>query len=165
GSAYRLLQRPVKELARIGGRGTILRNPTSKAATTLIDSLRTELLDVELVLDGGQVSELVLTKGESGQAVIGVNPDREELSFDRRAFGRTDFNRSFPGVHSAPLSISGGKVTLRMLIDRSSIELFANEGESVISDLFFTGPGNVGLDFDRASVSRLTVFPLKGIWK
>ncbi len=165
GAGYRLVQSPIRELASLGGQGTIRQYPSAEEAGALIDSLNTELLDVELILAADEVSEIILAKGDHGRAVIGVDPDRGVLRFDRTAIGNTEFNPHFPGVHEAPLRSIHHQISLRLLIDRSSIELFANDGERVISDLFFADSGTIQLDFHGAAVERLAAYPLKRIWK
>ena len=163
--AYRLLQKPAKELTKIRGKGNALENSSGKAASELIGSLDTELLDIELTLDATKVTEIYLSKPDSGTAMIKVDPVGGELGFYRSQFGETGFSSHFPGVHLAPLRAMDGKVTLRLLIDRSSIEIFANEGESVITDLFFTKPGAMEIDFGDGTIDRFAAYPLERIWK
>lgn len=164
GNTYRLLQKPVRELMTIRQKSTVIENPTADQAEALIHTLDAELLDIELIVEANSRSRIVLEKGNSGKGIVTVDGTQGTLGFDRRQLGQTDFSPKFPGVHTAPLRQAGDKVTVRMLIDRSSIEIFANEGESVVSDLFFTNPGTVGLDFESAAIRQIKASVLKPIW-
>lgn len=63
-----------------------------------------------------------------------------------------------------------GKVTLRLLIDVASVEILADGGESVISDLDFPKPGPWQFGFAYKGegappkVERIAVFPLRSSW-
>lgn len=59
------------------------------------------------------------------------------LRFDRRKSGIVDFSESFPAVTAAPTFERDGKLSLRIFIDRSSIECFGNNGRSVMTNLVF----------------------------
>ncbi|MEZ5329614.1 MAG: GH32 C-terminal domain-containing protein [Verrucomicrobiales bacterium] len=136
----------------------------------LLNKAEAELLDVELTVPAGAPFELLLIKPDSGVAPILVDTENRVLSFDRTQFGETGFHGDFPGVHVSPLRVVDGKVTLRLLIDVASIEIFANDGESVISDLVFPKPGPWQFGFaykgDGAppKVERIAVFPLTSTW-
>ncbi len=159
---YRLLQEPAGELAGIRVSGSVMERPTAGTAERLIRSLDAELLDIELTMAAGRA--ISITRGTSGSAILHVDEDR--LRLDRRTMGETSFHEKFPGVHEAPLRSKNGLVTLRLLIDRSSIEVFANGGESVISDLIFTETAPTRLGFSSSpGIVRLGVYPLRSIWR
>lgn len=98
----------------------------------------TVLLEEELV-------ELVLTPEEDAFRIVFNNSEGEQvilekadgmLILDRTQSGLVDFNERFPARHQALL----GELTvqnLRIYLDRSSIEVFINEGELVMTDLLF----------------------------
>lgn len=59
------------------------------------------------------------------------------MSVDRTGSGTVDFSESFPAVTAAPTLERDGRITLRIFIDRSSIELFGNDGRFVLTNLVF----------------------------
>lgn len=66
-----------------------------------------------------------------------VGIDRSGTLFlDRRSAGQTDFHETFPTVMRAPL-LNPKKVTLRVLVDSASIEVFADGGATVMSAQIF----------------------------
>lgn len=65
------------------------------------------------------------------------NPSAKTLSFDRRNSGIVDFSQNFPAVTVSPTFESGKKVSLRIYIDKSSMEVFGNNGKFVMTNLVF----------------------------
>ena len=59
------------------------------------------------------------------------------LSLDRSKSGDTSFSNSFGAKHEVVMMPSDELVTLHLLVDRSSIEVFGNDGEVVFSDQIF----------------------------
>lgn len=61
------------------------------------------------------------------------------------------FHKAFSGVHTAPINARG---KLYILVDRSSVEVFAAGGEAVISDRIFPSPTSLGLELYVDSTRR-----------
>ena len=85
---------------------------------------------------------------------------------DRSNSGTTGFNPLFTSVDSAPVTLNAdGTVTLRIYVDRSSVEVFTQGGQRTITDQVFPaeGAGQVALfaDGGTASLKSLTVTPLE----
>ena len=66
-----------------------------------------------------------------------------------------------------PQHVSGELKTVEILIDRTSIETFANHGEVSISRCFLPSDGVLSLKADGAGVhvASLSVFPLRSAWR
>ncbi|MGM9692459.1 MAG: DUF4980 domain-containing protein [Alloprevotella sp.] len=71
------------------------------------------------------------------RVVLTYNPAAHTLAFDRRASGLKDFSQDFPAVTVAPTFENSRKTALRIFIDRSSIEVFGNNGHFVATNLVF----------------------------
>jgi len=79
----------------------------------------------------------VLGNGDKSTA-IGYDKAAGELYVDRSNSGSTDFHPLFASVESAPVTVDGsGNVTLRIYVDRSSVEVFAQNGLRTITDQVF----------------------------
>lgn len=67
-----------------------------------------------------------------------------------------------------PLSTKDGKIQLEILVDRSSIEIFANGGEEVISSCFTPNLNENGLTLwtqgGEIFVNQIEVFKIKSAW-
>jgi fructan beta-fructosidase len=68
------------------------------------------------------------------------------LLVDRTYSGQTAFSPAFSGRQRAPLAPVQGRVALHIFADRSSIEVFGNDGEVVVTSLIF--PDSAGADLD-----------------
>ena len=59
------------------------------------------------------------------------------LQVDRTTSGNTGFSPAFTGGAAAPVALTDGKLTLRIVVDGSAVEVFAGDGKAVISSLVF----------------------------
>lgn len=80
---------------------------------------------------------MTLANKAGDKVIIKYHTANHTISFDRRNSGITDFSESFPAVTVAPTFETDGKISLRLFIDRSSIELFGNDGKFVMTNLVF----------------------------
>ncbi len=121
------------------------------------------LMDVEPFQQGSLILTLSNDKGE--KSVLTYDPAKETLSFDRRESGVVDFSLDFPAVTTTPTFTNGGVMSLRMFIDTSSIEVFANEGKGVMTNLVFpTTPYtklSLSTDGGNAKVKNLKIYSLE----
>ncbi len=87
-----------------------------------------------------------------------------KLSFDRRESGIVDFSQDFPAVTYAPVHSADGKISLRIFIDRSSVEVFEREGRFVMTNLVFPNAPystlSVRADGGKAKVSDLRIYTI-----
>lgn len=68
---------------------------------------------------------------------IGYDKEKETFFVDRSNAGKTDFNSKFPARTEAPLKLTGGNLELRLIVDRNSVEVFANKGDVTMTNLYF----------------------------
>lgn len=80
---------------------------------------------------------MVLSNSVNEKVVMTYNVGDNNLSFDRRQSGITDFSQDFPAVTFAPTHSKNGKLSLRIFIDRSSIEVFEKDGKFAMTNLVF----------------------------
>ena len=69
----------------------------------------------------------------------------QRIFIDRSQSGRVDFNDHFAGRQWAPLALRDGALVLHVLIDRASLEVFADDGARVLSEQVFPAAASVGL--------------------
>lgn len=69
----------------------------------------------------------------------------------------------------APLEPIGGRIRLRILVDRTSVEVFANDGRVQMASCFLPEPNNKTLGVfatgGAARIEALSVWELKSIWQ
>ena len=140
---YRLTQRPVQELEQLrGGKQAVRQLSLGEEPVPL--PVEGGAIDLQANLSLGQSEQvaITLTDGEGYQMVIGVNPRVNEVFIDRSRSG-PHFHDGFANRHVAPVDLSKGSVSLRLLVDESIVELFINDGEQTITDRFFRGSGTL----------------------
>ncbi len=77
-------------------------------------------------------------------AVVRYSPEEGVLSLDRRSSGDVAFHEKFASVERVRVAPSDGVLRLDIILDRGSVEIFAQDGLVVLTDLVFLGPGQVG---------------------
>jgi fructan beta-fructosidase len=168
GSALLLTQEPVAELA--GSREPLLclENLALQAARPALVEVHGLHLDVVLELElGPQDREqvgLVLAVGDDEGIAITYDPVREELALDRRRSGDVGCDPAFAAEHRASYR-AGGRLRLRVVLDGSSVEVFAGDGRLTLTDLVFPSSTSTGLALvgaDDARILRLEVARLSG---
>lgn len=76
----------------------------------------------------------LIFSNELGEKVT-ITREMGLINIDRSQAGKSDFHPDFAAVHSAPMSWEAKSI--RIFMDASSIELFVNDGEIVLTSLLF----------------------------
>lgn len=92
--------------------------------------------------------EIELSNSDGGKVAMTYDAVAHTLSFDRTKSGVVDFSQDFPAVTVAPTFETDNRISLRIFIDRSSIEVFGNNGNFVMTNLVFPT-----IPYTRLSVS------------
>lgn len=148
GTQQHFVQQPITELDTISTSLQTLENQTITPGQTLLSSIRGTALDVRVAFypDAGSVLSLAVRKGASEQTVIKYTQSDATLSVDRTESGDTSYDPAAGGVHTAKLEEDDtGLVSIRVLVDTCSVEVFGGQGEAVISDLIFPSDSSDGL--------------------
>ncbi len=169
----KLAQQPVEELKSLRGEGVHLKDVSISDSDSAYTDDALEGISYELVVkvepQDAHTFGLRLRKGEEEQTVIGYDVAEEELYVDRTQSGRSDFDPDFPGpVQRVPLPLHDGGITLRILVDRSSVEVFADRGQVAMTNRIFPDHSSDGIElFAEGGTVRLKEFdfwPLTSVW-
>ncbi|HZD30493.1 MAG TPA: GH32 C-terminal domain-containing protein, partial [Candidatus Angelobacter sp.] len=171
GSELRMVQAPVKELQGLRGEPFHLKDTTVGYATARFAKKgpKVETYEIEAELEPGSATEMGfhLRKGNGAETVVGIVPATNSVFVDRTESGEKGFSRSFSGRFSTGLDDTK-RVKLHIFVDRSSIEVFANDGEKVLTNRIYPPPGSTGIEVysigGAGKVISLTVWPLGSIW-
>ncbi|MFC7359108.1 glycoside hydrolase family 32 protein [Nocardioides astragali] len=109
----------------------------------LPDSWRGSSAVLTVELDPGTASRcgLHVRVGDGERTVVGYDTAERTLYVDRTLSGDTGFHPDFRAVHSAPLDLDeGDRLALEIHIDTTSVEVYADGGRVVITDLVFPSP-------------------------
>ncbi|GAA0879585.1 glycoside hydrolase family 32 protein [Algoriphagus jejuensis] len=100
---------------------------------TAASNLPSQAVEIDAELDGSDAFSLTLSN-ELGEKLT-ITKETGLVSIDRSQAGKADFHPDFAAIHSAPMSWKAEN--LRIFLDASSVELFVNEGELVMTSLLF----------------------------
>ena len=81
--------------------------------------------------------EIILSNTFNEKIVVGYHADKKQFYIDRTNAGVSNFNPGFAAVAVAPRLSFAMKMDLSILLDKTSIELFADGGRTVMTALFF----------------------------
>ena len=82
------------------------------------------------------------------ETVVGVDLGHGRIFVDRTHSGKTDWSPDFPVRVSAPLrQAQSNEISIQIVVDNTSIEVFAENGETVLTDLIFPSASSQGLAF------------------
>lgn len=126
-------------------------------------------VDARIRLGSADAAGLSVLGGDESATRIGYDARRGELLVDRTDSGDTGFHPAFPSVERAPVSLHKGVLTIRVYVDRASVEVFTADGRTTITDQVFPelGADDIGLwaEGGTAHLERLTVTPLeRSMW-
>lgn len=122
--------------------------------------------EVEIVIQNTGASKIAFCllndKGEKVSMYYDLN--RKQFVMDRSESGKVDFSKDFPAVTVAPVNVDK-ELTLRLFVDRSSIEAFGEDGKFVMTNLVFPSQPYVKMCFEADkngyAVKSLSVYKLQ----
>lgn len=125
-----------------------------------------EAYEVEIVIQNTGASKIAFCllndKGEKVSMYYDLN--RKQFVMDRSESGTVDFSKDFPAVTVAPVNVDK-ELTLRLFVDRSSIEAFGEDGKFVMTNLVFPSQPYVKMCFEADkngyAVKSLNVYKLQ----
>ena len=168
-AGLRLVSNPVKELGKLHDVSYDIKEQTISEALAISEKAPFTTYTYELQLDLETLRQdegfsVELSNSKKQKLIIGYDPARGQYYIDRTKSGDMSFSPKFSGVHYAPRLTEGNKFTLRLLMDVSSAELFADGGKTVMTEIFFPTeefinikliPGKSGLKLNSGSLTDL----------
>ncbi|MDA0193536.1 MAG: glycoside hydrolase family 32 protein [Bacteroidetes bacterium] len=139
-AGLRMTSSPVQEFIKVRAESNEISTQAVSGAVQLENISFTTLSDVRLEFtDFVQSSEFGLKlSNEAGEEVLmGYSPKTGQFFIDRSKSGISDFHELFARRQTAERSSASDVIKLRILLDASSIELFGDEGSSVMTALVF----------------------------
>ncbi len=170
GNIY-LTQQPISELKNLREESWSWKELKVSHKEDFLPQIRDSSLEVEIEAKprGSRQFGIKFRKSDDKETVVGYSTENRKLFVDRSKSGKTDFSEDFLGRHEAPLEPVNGKIRLHIFIDRSSIEVFGNDGKRVISNLIFPDREGEATEFfvnsGEVEVSSLQIYKLHSIWK
>ena len=134
-----LVTTPVPEVASLRTAGVTVPNQVINAdsSSALAPGAEGDQLDIEITIDPGSATQsgLRVLAGQGLYTTIGYDTGTNEVYIDRSRSGRQDglAGNGSSGRAALPAESRGKPVSLRVLVDRSTLEVYANGGARVLS--------------------------------
>jgi beta-fructofuranosidase len=166
GSNNEILMNPVEEL-------TLLRETEYQMCKDQLLTDRYIIETNEELLEVKAVFDLSDSKTDQvGLRIRGVNEEETRLTYhinqQKLTLDCTQSGKKEDGVRHAALK-ANGLLTLRIFIDRSSIEVFANDGQVTMTSRIYPKEERLGVEIftknDDVKIKDLTYWTLKDTWK
>ncbi|RQZ52214.1 glycoside hydrolase family 32 protein [Burkholderia sp. Bp9099] len=140
------------------------------ATRTLSDATRGTVQRITVTIAPRRAARAGLIVRGSADGSIGTrivyDTAKRTLTLDRSRSGATDFAGTFSREHIVDLPLEHGQLRLEIVVDRGSVEVFANGGRVALTDLIFPPPDAdrvaVFAEHGSATFSGLTVTQLHG---
>ncbi|MED0716096.1 glycoside hydrolase family 32 protein [Aeribacillus composti] len=98
------------------------------------------------------------------ETVVGFDVTSSKLFIDREKSGK-----GVSGVRKSKVELKSDTLSLHLYLDRSSVEVFANDGLNVMTSRIYPQTSSLGLQFYAKNgvvqIEDLNVWKLKDIWK
>ena len=162
-AGIRLTQSPAHELNSLRRQSHHWANLAIQANESWQPGIAGELLEIIATFapePGVNALGLHLRVGDDERTTISYGPKSNTLIVDRVEAGDGSFNDQFAAIHAAPVRLIDGQLRLHLFVDRSSLELFVNDGSVSFSELLFPAAGSLGLTF-FSSAGKTTIVDLE----
>jgi fructan beta-fructosidase len=146
----RLFREPVAEIVKLREKPRTWRSVTVAPGEDPLKELKGELWDIQAEFEPGQATQIALTV--RGEAIV-YDVQKKTLS----CLG-----------HTAPLELEGGKLKLRILADRTTLEVFGNSGRVSLTSCFLPRRKEQEISLNitggKAKLLSFSAAPLRSAW-
>lgn len=124
--------------------------------------------ELNLISDHIESFTITLSNDQGEKLVIGYDKSSNNYFIDRTKSGIVNFEKDFAAKHTAPRISNKSNVDLTLIIDNASVELFADSGLSVMTEIFFPSSvySNINIQSNgRFKIKSLQFQKLKSMYK
>lgn len=166
----RLIQQPVAETESLRGQHMGWENVTIGGENDLLAEVTGETLEIFAEFEVSQTMDadrlgLRVRTGNDQHTTIGYVPKQKKLFVDRTNSGNVEFNPVFPAIHVADLDPINDRIRLHVFVDRSSVEVLANDGLVSFTEQIFPDGTSQGIelftDGGEATLISLDIYQLR----
>jgi fructan beta-fructosidase len=162
---YRLRSFPSREVNKY--RGNVLYSNSALIVKGIypLPKVKSDVLDIQFTIAKGTAAQagINVLKNGSQQTIIYFDKNDNSIKLDRTNSGDKSFSERFPSIESVRLPDGDEDISFRILIDKNVIEVFANGGKQVMTDLVF--PTNQEVTAEMFSNGGAAQFKDIKIWK
>lgn len=172
GNHLYLARRPAPALQTLRSGHTSIQNKTITGESDLLSQQGVQgtmlELKAEFELAGATSFGIKLAVGETEETIVGYDVPTSELFVDRSRSGATQFHQDFISYSSVVLKPENNRIQLHLFLDRSSLEVFGNDGRVSLTNRIFPTEEGAGIVLfakgGDAKLQSLDVWNLSSIW-
>lgn len=160
---------PVHEIAGIKSKPVVITNMALKGSLDISKKIKNFSLPALITLALEQQKDFsIQLSNEAGERLsLGYEEKTKEYFIDRTRSGKTEFQKDFASKHIAPRLSANSAIDLTLVIDVTSVELFADDGLTVMTEIFFPNRpyDKIMIRADSENlIKKLEYSQLKSIW-
>ncbi|SDP28177.1 fructan beta-fructosidase [Mucilaginibacter sp. OK268] len=109
-----------------------------------------------------------LSNKNGEELLIGYDEGKDQYFIDRTKAGKTDFQKDFAGRFTAPRLTTAKNSNITIVVDKTSVELFADGGLTAMTAVYFPSGdlNNLALSTSgKLTIDNLSMSGLRSIWK
>lgn len=170
GEGIRLTQTPIKQLQMLRNNLVSVRKSLAVGTQKLSSFVPKENvyeLEVSFTTDVPNTLGLNLCVGEGRKVMISYDTESHNLIIDRTHCADVQIPK-FSRLAYAKVEPQNGKIRMHIFVDKSSIEIFTNDGKDVFTLLTYAGKKQTGIELfaqKKGARIELNAWELKSIWK
>lgn len=153
---YHLRSAPVPELGKMELDTVLLWNLPQSGSLTERTGRFSGPARIRLRSDTLRNFSVTLSNSRGQKLVLGYDEAANRYYIDRTSSGRTDFEKGFAAKHWAPRIANAPGFELMLIIDNASVEMFADNGLSVMTSIFFPDEPYSEIGIDGAEGFRIS---------
>jgi fructan beta-fructosidase len=173
GNTWLLLEQPVKSLQSLRNQTATAEWENKTISSEVTMPVKGQVLEMIIDLVPAPTATCGVKLAASGDQafVISYDAAQEKLLIDRSQSGNTSFNNEFTRWKEAAahVPLQDGKLRLHIFLDKSLVEVFANDGSTVITAQHFPYPNhNDVVVFSQNGTTKVPmarIWQLKSAWK
>jgi len=160
---------PVAELASAQGLPLVSNNTSVNGKLSIGGKVANKIpsrINLDIPIADDFSIELSNDLGEA--IVIGFDKGKQQYFIDRTRSGKIDFSPDFAAKHTAPRFSTKPGIKLTLVIDVASVELFADDGLTTMTEIFFPNKtyNNIQLSAPaKLKIKKLEYIPIKAVFK
>jgi fructan beta-fructosidase len=142
GQDFLVCSKPVEEIQALRTASSSYPDHEGKLWTLTTDAVPFEIEFAVQSIDSSIGDFTLKLSNAAGESIsMHYDPQREGLSINRDNAGNTAFNSAFTGEAFGPLEGAYETMNFRMIVDKTSLEVFVNEGVLAQTETFFPEEG------------------------
>jgi fructan beta-fructosidase len=160
---------PINELKSIEKPSKILQDilvNDSLELTTLIGKISTPS-KFEFNFNNQQSFAIEFSNTLNEKVIIGYDKEKNSFFLDRTKSGVTNFEKDFARINFAPRLVNNEEGNMTIFIDKSSFEMFADNGLSLLTSVIFPNEDFIKIKLTSSKkilINKMVYTPLHSIW-